>query len=154
MTQRAAAWICSSHQYDNAALRNVRRHVNITFLCGYQLDAAVGRPRDGHRRARGNLRRAVPQHRHPPAGGHPPGLARPRDRCRARRPGSGGAQSGLTAAAPQAVATTVRAGFADSLNRILLIGAVIAAIAAITSLTLIRAAQGRDRAGKHVRVVW
>ena len=34
-----------------------------------------------------------------------------------------------------------RAGFADGLNTILLIGAVIAAISAVTSLTLIR---GRD----------
>jgi hypothetical protein len=48
---------------------------------------------------------------------------------------------GLTAAARQAVAAAARAGFADSLNAILLIGAAIAAIAAITSLTLIR---GRD----------
>jgi hypothetical protein len=52
-----------------------------------------------------------------------------------------GAQSGLTAAARQAVATAARAGFADSLDTILLIGAAIAATAAITSLTLIR---GRD----------
>ena len=56
-------------------------------------------------------------------------------------PDSGGAQSGLTAAARHAVATAARAGFAGSLNTILLIGAAIAAIAAITSLTLIR---GRD----------
>jgi len=53
-------------------------------------------------------------------------------------PKSSGAQSGLTATARQAVATAARAGFADSLNQILLIGAAIAAIAAITSLTLIR----------------
>jgi EmrB/QacA subfamily drug resistance transporter len=53
-------------------------------------------------------------------------------------PKSSGAQTGQTAAARQAVATAVRAGFADSLNTILLIGAAIAAIAAITSLTLIR----------------
>jgi hypothetical protein len=52
-----------------------------------------------------------------------------------------GAQSGLTAAARQAVATAARAGFADSLDTILLIGAAIAATAAITSLALIR---GRD----------
>jgi EmrB/QacA subfamily drug resistance transporter len=56
-------------------------------------------------------------------------------------PASSGAQSGLTVAARQAVATAARAGFADSLDTILLIGAAIAAIAAITSLTLIR---GRD----------
>jgi hypothetical protein len=56
-------------------------------------------------------------------------------------PKAGGAQSGLTAAARHAVAAAARAGFADSLNAILLIGAAIAAIAAITSLTLIR---GRD----------
>jgi hypothetical protein len=53
-------------------------------------------------------------------------------------PKSSGAQSGLTAAARQAVATAARAGFAGSLNTILLIGAAVAAIAAITSLTLIR----------------
>jgi predicted MFS family arabinose efflux permease len=56
-------------------------------------------------------------------------------------PKASGAQSGLTAAARQAAATATRAGFADSLNTILLIGAAIAAVAAITSLTLIR---GRD----------
>ena len=56
-------------------------------------------------------------------------------------PKSSGAQSGLTAAARQAVAAAARAGFVGGLNTILLIGAVIAAIAAITSLTLIR---GRD----------
>jgi MFS family permease len=53
-------------------------------------------------------------------------------------PKSSGVQSGLTAAARQAVAGAARAGFADSLKTILLIGAAIAAIAAITSLTLIR----------------
>lgn len=52
-----------------------------------------------------------------------------------------GARSGLTAAARQSAAAAARAGFADGLDTILLIGAVIAAIAAITSLTLIR---GRD----------
>jgi hypothetical protein len=52
-----------------------------------------------------------------------------------------GVQSGLTAAARQSVAAAARAGFADGLDTILLIGAAIAAIAAITSLTLIR---GRD----------
>ena len=60
-------------------------------------------------------------------------------------PDTGGAQSGLTAAARHAVATAARAGFAGSLNTILLIGAAIAAIAAITSLTLIR---GRDFAAE------
>ena len=80
-------------------------------------------------------------HRHRPAGRHAAGRARPRDRGRARRPGRRGAQSGLTAAARQSVAAAARAGFADGLNTILLIGAAIAAIAAITSLTLIR---GRD----------
>jgi EmrB/QacA subfamily drug resistance transporter len=52
-----------------------------------------------------------------------------------------GAQSGLSAAARQSVAAAARAGFADGLDTILLIGAAIAAIAAITSLILIR---GRD----------
>ena len=56
-------------------------------------------------------------------------------------PKSSGTQSGLTAAGRQAIAAAARAGFAGSLNTILLIGAAIAAIAAITSLTLIR---GRD----------
>jgi MFS family permease len=56
-------------------------------------------------------------------------------------PDTGGAQSGLPAAARQAVASAARAGFTSSLNTILLIGAAIAAAAAITSLTLIR---GRD----------
>jgi EmrB/QacA subfamily drug resistance transporter len=56
-------------------------------------------------------------------------------------PQASGAQSGLTAAARHAVATATQAGFTDGLNTILLIGAAVAAIAAITSLTLIR---GRD----------
>jgi EmrB/QacA subfamily drug resistance transporter len=56
-------------------------------------------------------------------------------------PKSSGAQSGLTAAARQAVAAAARVGFAGGLNTILLIGAAIAAIAAVASLTLIR---GRD----------
>jgi hypothetical protein len=53
-------------------------------------------------------------------------------------PKASGAQSGLTAAARHAVAAATQAGFTDGLNTIPLIGA---AIAAITSLTLIR---GRD----------
>jgi EmrB/QacA subfamily drug resistance transporter len=57
------------------------------------------------------------------------------------RPKASGEQSGLTVAARQAVADATRAGFADSLNAILLIGAAIAAIAAVASLALIR---GRD----------
>ena len=56
-------------------------------------------------------------------------------------PDTSSARSGLTAAARHAAATAARAGFAGSLNTILLIGAATAAIAAITSLTLIR---GRD----------
>ena len=52
-----------------------------------------------------------------------------------------GAPAGGTAAARQAVAAAVRAGFADGLNRILLVGAIAAAVAAIASLALIR---GRD----------
>lgn len=56
-------------------------------------------------------------------------------------PESSSAQSGLTAAGRQAAAAAARAGFAASLDTILLIGAAVAAIAAITSLTLIR---GRD----------
>ncbi len=56
-------------------------------------------------------------------------------------PKGSGVRSGLTAAARQAVATAAPAGFADSLNEILLIGAV----AAVASLTLIR---GRDFAAE------
>src|SRR6266704_831626 len=59
-------------------------------------------------------------------------------------PKGSGVRSGLNTAARQAVATAARAGFADSLNEILLIGAA-AAVAAITSLTLIR---GRDFAAE------
>jgi hypothetical protein len=63
---------------------------------------------------------------------------------------AGGTRSGLTAAARPAAATAAaaRAGFTGSLNTILLIGAVTAAIAAITSLTLIR---GRDFAARTPR---
>jgi len=60
-------------------------------------------------------------------------------------PNASGAQSGLSAAARQAVATAARAGFADGLNTILLIGAAVAAVAAVASLILIR---GRDFAAE------
>ena len=60
-------------------------------------------------------------------------------------PKGSGVRFGLTAAARQAVATAARAGFADSLNTILLIGAAVAAVAAVASLTLIR---GRDFAAE------
>ena len=53
-------------------------------------------------------------------------------------PQASGARPGLTAAAQQAIATAARIGFTSSLNTILLIGAAIAAVAAATSLTLIR----------------
>jgi EmrB/QacA subfamily drug resistance transporter len=53
-------------------------------------------------------------------------------------PNASGARSGLTAAPRRAVATAARAGFADSLNKVLLIGAAVAAVAAVASLTLIR----------------
>ncbi len=56
-------------------------------------------------------------------------------------PQASGVRPGLTTAARQVVATAARAGFADSLNTILLIGAAVAAVAAVASLTLIR---GRD----------
>ena len=105
---------------------------------GDKLDAAVGRPRDGlaalgaiftaqlRITVTGRLAgTSLAAHAHAIAAGF--GGAK-----------SSGAQSGLTAAARQALATAARAGFADSLNTILLIGA---AVAAVTSLTLIR---GRD----------
>ncbi len=57
-------------------------------------------------------------------------------------PQASGVRPGLTTAARQVVATAARAGFADSLNTILLIGA---AVAAVASLTLIR---GRDFAAE------
>jgi Hemerythrin HHE cation binding domain len=60
-------------------------------------------------------------------------------------PKASGAQSGLTAAARHAVAAATQAGFADSLNAILLIGAAVAAVAAVASLALIR---GRDFAAE------
>ena len=107
---------------------------------GHQLDAAVGRPRGRHRRPRGDFHHAAPDHRHRPLAGAP--LAAHAHAIAAGLGGpAAGAQSGLTAAARQSVAAAARAGFADGLNTILLIGAAIAAIAAITSLTLIR---GRD----------
>jgi len=60
-------------------------------------------------------------------------------------PDASGARPGLTAAARHAIAAATRAGFADSLNTILLIGAAIAAIAAVATLILIR---GRDFAAE------
>jgi EmrB/QacA subfamily drug resistance transporter len=52
-------------------------------------------------------------------------------------PGAG-AQNGVPAPVRQLVTEAVRAGFVDGLNRILLIGAVIAFVAAVTSVYLIR----------------
>jgi hypothetical protein len=49
--------------------------------------------------------------------------------------------AGVNAAARQVVATAARAGFVDGLNLILLVGAVVAFLSAVASLTLIR---GRD----------
>jgi hypothetical protein len=60
-------------------------------------------------------------------------------------PKASGAQSGLSVAARHAVAAAARAGFADGLNTILLIGAAVAAVAAVASLILIR---GRDFAAE------
>jgi hypothetical protein len=50
-----------------------------------------------------------------------------------------GAAAGLAPAAARVVAQAVRAGFADGLNEILIITAVVAFVAAILSLVLIRA---------------
>jgi hypothetical protein len=60
-------------------------------------------------------------------------------------PNASGAQSGLSVAARHAVTAAARAGFADGLNTILLIGAAVAAVAAVASLILIR---GRDFAAE------
>jgi hypothetical protein len=60
-------------------------------------------------------------------------------------PQASGVRPGLTAAARQAIAPAARAGFAGSLNTILLIGAAVAAVATVASLTLIR---GRDFAAE------
>ena len=54
---------------------------------------------------------------------------------------SGGAPAGTPAAARQLVNAAVQAGFVDGLNQILLIGAIVAAVAAVASAILIR---GRD----------
>jgi EmrB/QacA subfamily drug resistance transporter len=54
---------------------------------------------------------------------------------------SAGPPAGVPAAARQVVATAVRTGFVDGLNKILLIGAIVAIAAAIGSIGLIR---GRD----------
>lgn len=55
--------------------------------------------------------------------------------------GSGSAAPPLTGSARELVASAAQAGFVDGLNRILLVGAVVAFVSAATSLALIR---GRD----------